>query len=155
MFCKLSLGVSCKIMNTRKASWIVEPHCNEYLICWTLKAHVKCPETTNQCPNGKWANGELSQHVELVAVSHESQKQHFECTCLSGTWSLCQQNKSLSQHDLCHAVFRRPNFMQFPKISWALNSAESVLWSTKHASFKTFVCQNCVSTWQQCCGHKG
>jgi hypothetical protein len=22
------------------------------------------------------------------------------------------------------------------------------------ASFKTFMCQNCVSTWQQCCGHK-
>ena len=21
-------------------------------------------------------------------------------------------------------------------------------------SFKTFMCQNCVSTWQQCCGHK-
>ena len=50
-----------------------KPHCNEYLRCWTvqtLSCRRKCEASASEAP----------------------EKQHFECTCLSGTWSLCQQN---------------------------------------------------------------
>jgi len=136
---------------------------------------VKCPNSWKGCVKStiswhKWY-GEWLDNASWSYTTQSHCKRGLAC-CRPASFTTSAPKKvttptfQLSRHTCVvssqSSETRELSVITKPSTHWPLKAcansdlqtvnAQDMLQSV--ASFKTFMCQNCVSTWQQCCGHK-